>query len=129
MTSLQGNLAHTCDIQRATYTADTTGQLVPTWETVSNPVCRLIEKSERQPNPVDGFVVLKTFVLLLPASTDITTADRVTNIRVENGQTIQTTLPDGTVNNSTFDVVSVVTRRIRSRESHKSVTLELTDLV
>ncbi len=61
------------------------GEEVETWADHLQMVrCRLVAKSERMAAPDKGFLVATTYTLLLPAGLDVTTADRVSEVVIED---------------------------------------------
>ena len=83
------HLIHLCTIQRSTKTLDAYRNAVETWRDVAVGVqCRLVAKAQRVfSDELAQWFTLTTYTVLLPAGTDIQTADRVANVVYEDGST------------------------------------------
>lgn len=107
---------HTCDIQRSTPTQNSEGELIDSWATLKTAVpCHFSYKSEREPNAGQSGQIATRGLLLFPAGTDVTTADRIANIKYEDGTTADA---------GPLDIFQVLKRRARGRQHHVSVRTE-----
>lgn len=113
--AVDSHFIHRCDIQRGVEGEDDYNETTETFgDHLSDVRCRLVEKSEREGDSEFAANPLVTiYLLLLPAKTDVTEADRITNIRYE----------DGTTDARVFTVETLATRRARVAR-HLSLTLQ-----
>lgn len=115
--SLLDHLLHTCTIQRATKVDDRYKNSVKTWSDWATGVrCRLVYKGQRVVN-VDERVqatVVTSYLLLLPAGTDVIPDDRITVVTEANGTSVDA---------GPFRVAAVLPRNARAAH-HVSLALE-----
>lgn len=121
--SIDSHLIHLCRIQRPTTPNRTnlkTGK--PTWaDHLTSQRCRLVVKAQRVADSVTGErPVVTTYLLMLPAQTDIKPGDRVTDIYDE--REVLEVGSDGETA-AIFRVSAVLPRRARAQR-HVSVQLE-----
>lgn len=127
--SLAKHLYHRCTIQRAgdkkvpTFTQDSFGEEQPKnvtnglWVTTQeNLRCRLLRNSERRPQPTMSDQVETDYTLIIPAGIDVTTKDRVEEVRLE----------DGTVEGP-FDIEAVIPRRDGKRSRLIGLQVDVID--
>lgn len=106
--SLTRFLIHSCTIQRATITRDLYGAEVEAFADLhTGQACRLITRSERLASGGIGQQIIETYQLILPASLDVTTKDRVSSVTLEDESS-----------QGPFDIEAVVPRR-----DHRKVRL------
>lgn len=112
---VDSHFIHTCDVLRGTATEDEYNEPATVYGAHLEDVrCRLVEKSEREADSESASnPLITTYLLLLPAGTDVTEHDQITNIVYE----------DGTTDARTFTVEAVTSRRARTVR-HMSLQLE-----
>jgi head-tail adaptor len=116
MSAFSRQLVHLCNIQRFTSAQNEIGEPVESWNDIAASVaCRYVEKEEKFADENTGLQMLTVYRLLLPAGTDVTTADRITNIRIENDEVLA----------GPFGIEEKLTRRGAKGQNHISLKLEV----
>ena len=119
MSDIHRHFVDLCDIERATPVIDSYGEPIEEGNfstIISDLECRLVEKSERVADVQRGAIQVKFYLLLVPLGTAVLPSDRVVNIRLGN--------QSGTTLDDNFLIEQVLTRRIKSRDNHVSLSLE-----
>lgn len=109
-------LTHTCTIQRHSEAVNALNEPVSTgWASHLTAVaCRFKDNDVREPNQQAAAVLASSYVIYLPAGTDVTEADRISTV----------TTPDGVVTGP-FSIERVLTRRDgNGRARHMTLGLE-----
>lgn len=118
---LRRRMSHTCVVQRDSGTAQSSsGQVTPVWADVgTRRPCRYVERSESMVDEARSAVMVKTRLLLMNGTSDVTVSDRI--VRIWD--------PDDTVIHAgPFTVEELFERRdIRGRVNHLALTLERTE--
>lgn len=115
--SLDGNLIHTCTIEKPSVVEDAYGnqtrQYGPHYLGVP---CRLVERTQRiARDEKTDLLPVTTLTLLLGPDADVQPEDRITDIGLD----------DGTLDVRTFVIRSVNTKRAGRGPHHKSAALEV----
>jgi hypothetical protein len=109
-------LTHTCTIQRHSGAVNALNELAASGFAthLTDVACRFKDNDVREPSSQTAAVLASTYVLYLPAGTDVTEADRISTV----------TTPDGIVAGP-FTIERVLTRRDGSgRGRHMTLGLE-----
>lgn len=123
MSAFSRKLSHFCNIQRSVPTQNSIGEPVETWNDIAVGVaCRYAEKEEKFADEATGLQILTVYRLLLPAGTDVTTADRISRIAVENDEVIS---DPATGSPQVFGIEEKLTRRGPKGQNHISLKLEV----
>jgi head-tail adaptor len=123
MSAFSRRLVHLCNIQRFTASQNEIGEPVESWNDIAASVaCRYVEKEEKFADENTGLQMLTVYRLLLPAGTDVTTADRISRIAIENDEVIT---DPATGQPQTFGIEEKLTRRGAKGQSHISLKLEV----
>jgi head-tail adaptor len=102
-----------CTVQRKTDGRGPSGEVIPTWaDHLTRVACRYLVQDERVASP-QGWLVVTTVRLIVWPGQDITTADRVSSVTLDDGSTV-----------GPFDILSVVPRRGASGQNHIMLRLE-----
>lgn len=107
---------HTCTIQRHDGSTNALNELDLTGfaDHLTAVSCRLKDNDVREPNPRAASVLTSTYLLFLPAGTDVTEADRISTVAT----------PDGIVSGP-FEIERVLNRRDgRGKARHMTLGLE-----
>jgi hypothetical protein len=115
--AIGSHLIDRCRIERATVTRSPYGNDTEVWDLWRDNVpCRFVQKRQQLADSATAAEpVVTTYLLLVPAGTDIRIGDRVTRV----------VLQDGTVDAGPYRIEEVLRRRGRA-ERHRSAVLERT---
>ena len=111
---------HTCTIQRHDGSTNALNELDPDGfaDHLTAVDCRFKDNDVREPNPRAALVLTSTYMLFLPAGTDVTEADRISTV----------TTPDGIITGP-FSIERVLNRRDgNGRARHMTLGLEKVEI-
>lgn len=114
-THFKKHLIHSAMVQRATWVASGSGELIPTWADVGEIDCRYVEKSERIAAEGVGFMMLESHMLLCNEGEDVQEDDQIIDIRVRTD--------DSVVNAGPFTVEALL-KRSSTASHHWALKLE-----
>lgn len=114
--SFASHLLHTCTIQRATRSEDAYNNVVEAWSDIAADVaCRFVAKTKTIfVSETAEKAVVVSYLLLVRADADVQDRDRVSKVTFE----------DGTVEERTFAIESLLKRRGRALH-HQSAQLKV----
>lgn len=117
MSAFSRQLVHSCTLERSIPIQNGIGEPVDVWgELAAGVACRLVVKQEKFADERLGLQMKTTHLLLLPAGTEVTTADRVKDIAIEDGESLA----------GPFGIEEVIPRRgPKNRVNHINLRLEL----
>lgn len=116
--ALRHYFIHTCDIQEYSTARLATGELAKTWANKSGQTavdCRFVIKSEKVASEGTSGQVITTYLMLLPAGTDVANENRIANVRRKKGNAL--------VDAGPFQIEQVLPRNAKT-ERHISLMLE-----
>lgn len=109
------HLIHTAAIRRVTRTQNNEGELIESWSTSGTIYCRYVQKTHRMADEGAGYPMIKEHMLLCNQGEDVTTEDRVGNIRWRTSGAL--------VDAGPFDIDSLLERNT-SGAHHISIQME-----
>lgn len=108
-------MIHSCTIQRSTPSQNDLGEPIDDWHDVAYGVnCRYVVREEKFADERQGLQMMTVTRLLLPAGTDVTAADRIKNIVIEDGQILP----------GPYGIEEALPRRGPKGKNHVSLKLE-----